>query len=218
LLVSAVNDVFSRNGNFTEATADIELIILSEKPFSNTYFQIISGNKMMIKPLRKNITLFTGSAVAIVICCCCSMALFLHYLAIAAPLKGVYTLPTNNTANMKSSYEVLFTTATTGTIKTINIAFPNHTNTQFANLIEREGIGPGSLLSSSDPYHYNSTIKYTVDSPVSIPDDTFIKLKISNITNTDLIGDSYTSLITTKDSTGNTIDGPTKSFTFVIMR
>ncbi len=143
------------------------------------------------------------------------MTTFFPYLALAAPLT-IFTSLSSNIVNTNSSYQIEFTTATSGTIKTVDIGFPDHYNTQFAKLIETAGIGPGSLSVNLGTSPYNSTIRYTVTSPTTITNDTYIKLKISNITNPNVPGDHYTLLITTKNSTGNIIDGPSKTKTFVI--
>src|SRR5437867_13327732 len=80
--------------------------------------------------------------------------------AMAAALSGVRSQPTSNIATTKASYEILFTTATTGTIKTVTIAFPAGYVVGFAILIERAGIGAGGLAASGN------TLTYTVTSPV----------------------------------------------------
>jgi hypothetical protein len=147
------------------------------------------------------------------------------YIAIAAPLDS-YAFLSSNIVNTNSSYEIRFTTKTTGTIKTIDIGFTDHFNTQSAKLIEIEtdnqtiDISQGSLSFISgappDAEEYTSTIQYTVKSPVSIPAGTLIKLKISNITNPSVAGYAYSLLVTTKDHAGNTIDGPSETKTFTI--
>jgi hypothetical protein len=93
----------------------------------------------------------------------------------AAALTSPFSQPTNNVATIKASYEILFTTATTGTIKTITIAFPTGFSVTPAILIERSGIGPGSLSASG------TTLTYTVSSPVSVPAGTPIRLELANI-------------------------------------
>ena len=165
----------------------------------------------MIKSLTINTILYIGVATAIL----CFMTSLFPFQALAAPL-SIFTSLSSNIANTNSSYQIEFETATNGTIKTIDIGFPDHYNTQFAKLIETNGINPGSLSFSSGTYPYPSTIHYTVTSPVPIPADTYIKLKISNITNTNVAGEDYTLLTTTKDDAGNTIDGPSETKTFII--
>lgn len=165
----------------------------------------------MIKSLPTNTILYIGAAIGIIF----FITSFFPYLALGAPL-GIFTSLSSNTVNTNSSYQIEFTTATNATIQTIDIGFPDQYNTQFAKLIETVGIGPGSLSVNPGASPYNSTIQYTANYPVTIPNDTYIKLKISNITNPNLPGDDYTLLITTKDSAGNIIDGPSKTKTFII--
>src|SRR5206468_1287580 len=104
------------------------------------------------------------------------MTTFFPYLALAAPLT-IFTSLSSNIVNTNSSYQIEFTTATSGTIKTVDIGFPDHYNTQFAKLIETACIGPGSLSVNLGTSPYNSTIRYTVTSPTTITNDTYIKLK-----------------------------------------
>jgi hypothetical protein len=165
----------------------------------------------MIKSLPINTIFYIGAAIGIFY----FMTSFFPYLALAAPL-SVFTSLSSNIVNTNSSYQIEFTTATNGTIKTIDIGFPDNYNTQFAKLIETSGIGPGSLSVNSGMSPYTSTIQYTVNYPVTIPNDTYIKLKISNITNPNMARDDYTLLITTKDTANNIIDGPSKTKTFII--
>jgi len=126
----------------------------------------------------------------------------------AASLTGVRTQPTNNIVTINASYEVLFTTATTGTIKNITMAFPAGYSLLSAILIERNGIGAGSLSASG------TTLTYTVAPPsvVRVPAGTAIRLEVANITQPNTAG-SHSITITTKDTRGNMIDGPTASTT-----
>jgi hypothetical protein len=124
----------------------------------------------------------------------------------AAALIGHSTEPTNNLVTLKATYEVLFTTATTGTIKTITIAFPTGFGIS-PILIDRSGIGAGVLSVSG------TTITYTVSSPVSVPANTPIRLELAEIfqpANPGLI----LITVTTMSSSG-IIDGPTTTATFL---
>ena len=125
----------------------------------------------------------------------------------AASLTNVVTPPTNNIATIKANYEIIFTTATTGTIKTISIAFPQGFSITSAILIERSGIGAGSLSLSG------TTLTYSITSPVSIPSGTPIRLELAGLIQPSTPG-PYTITITTKDSAGNIIDGPTTHSTY----
>lgn len=122
--------------------------------------------------------------------------------AFAATLAGVRTQPTSNIVITKSSYELLFTTASTGTIRTVTIAFPTGFNLGLVTLIERSGIGAGAMSLSG------TTLTYTVTSPVSIAAGIPIRFELSNVIHPATPG-TYSISITTKDSSGNIIDGPT---------
>ena len=64
----------------------------------------------------------------------------------AATLTSVFIIPTNNIVNTKTTYDIFFKTATTGTIKFIHMTFPSGFDVSAATkLIERSGIGSGSL-------------------------------------------------------------------------
>jgi hypothetical protein len=116
--------------------------------------------------------------------------------------------PTSNIVNTKASYEILFTTATAGSIKTITVAFPTGFYVGAAILIERSGIGAGTLSASG------TTLTYTVTTPVSIPAGIPIRLELANINHPSTPG-TFLITITTKNSLGGTIDGPTSATTFI---
>ena len=101
-------------------------------------------------------------------------------------------------------------TATTGTIKFIDIAFPTGFDVSAAKLIDRSGIGTGSISAQSP-----TVLIYTVTSPASVPAGTTIRLEIGRITNSDTEGD-FRGILTTEDANNAIIDGPTNSFTFPI--
>ena len=128
--------------------------------------------------------------------------------ASAAPLTSMSVSPTSNIINEMATYNFLFKTATTGTIKTIEINFPSSFNLANIRLIERDGIGSGTLSFSG------STIRYTVGGSESIPVGTNIRLEIARIIAT--VEGSFSVSIKTLNSQGGTIDGPTTSGPFVI--
>jgi hypothetical protein len=129
----------------------------------------------------------------------------------AATLTSVFIIPTNNIVNTKTTYDIFFKTATTGTIKFIHMTFPSGFDVSAATkLIERSGIGSGSL-SVGNP----TTLVYTVDNPVSVPAGTTIRLEIARIVNSDTAGNFRVS-IATENTTPTIIDGPTNSFLFPI--
>ena len=81
-------------------------------------------------------------------------------------------------------------------------------------LIERSGIGSGSL-SNGGPSDSSSKLVYTVDSPVSVSVGTKIRLEIGRIDNSEqTTSNAYRVSVTTKNTGGNTIDGPTSSNSF----
>ena len=126
----------------------------------------------------------------------------------AGILTGIRVVPSNNLVTTKSTYDIFFTTATTGTIKTIEMNFGGDFNVSpAAKLIERVGIGGGALSASG------STLKYTVSNPVSISSGTEVRLEIGRII-AQTIGDSFQITVTTKNALGSIIDGPTLSTGF----
>jgi hypothetical protein len=122
----------------------------------------------------------------------------------AGALASVFVKPSNNIVNTVATYEITFNTAITGTIKTITLAFPSGYNTFGAKLIERSGVGAGTVALGP------TTITYSVTSPITVPANTPIRLEFSNINNPGVAG-NYAVAITTKDSSAVVIDGPTAS-------
>lgn len=101
----------------------------------------------------------------------------------AAALTHLLVLPTSNIVNERATYDILLRTATTGTIKTIQIDFPLGFDLAVATrLIERSGIGSGSLSVINNPDVAGAkSLRYTVSSAVSIPAGTDIRLEIARI-------------------------------------
>src|SRR6058998_2339827 len=95
----------------------------------------------------------------------------------AGALTNVFVMPSDNVFRSESYYVVAFTTATTGTIKTITMTFPSGFVLTNAKLIEVQNIGAGTIGISSQ------TITYTVNSAVSVPAGTAIKIMIGKIVN-----------------------------------
>ncbi|MGH9984131.1 MAG: hypothetical protein ACRD8W_09260 [Nitrososphaeraceae archaeon] len=126
-----------------------------------------------------------------------------------AALSGVWARQTNNIVGAQSYYDIIFVTSTTGTIKFIDITFPDGTlmGAPPRHLTsEREGIGHGNAVHTS-----STTISYTVLNPVSIPEGTKIRLEFFNLVNPTLPSTGYRVTVTTKDAGGAIIDGPTAS-------
>jgi hypothetical protein len=129
----------------------------------------------------------------------------------AGSLTSVTVIPTNNIVNTRTTYDIFFKTATTGTIKIINMTFPSGFDVSAATkLIERSGIGSGSLSAPS-----STTLIYSVSNPVSVPAGTTIRLEIGRIVNSIIAGNFRVS-IATENTTPIIIDGPTNSFSFPI--
>ena len=126
----------------------------------------------------------------------------------AATLTGVSVSPASNVINERATYDIFLTTKTTGTIKIIQIDFPSSFNLASFRLIEKSGIGPGSLSFSG------STLKYTVNSATSVPAGTNIKLEVGRIIATE--AGSQTVSIQTTSPQNVVIDGPTSSGSFTI--
>jgi hypothetical protein len=131
----------------------------------------------------------------------------------AGTLTSVFILPTNNIVNTKTTYDISFKTATTGTIKTIHMTFPSSFDVTAAyKLIEKNGIGSGSLSAAS-----KTTLVYTVSNPVSVPAGMTIRLEIDRVVNSN-VGANFQMSITTENTIPTIIDGPTKCFSFPIKR
>jgi hypothetical protein len=133
---------------------------------------------------------------------------------IQAPLQIPRTLQSNDLINSLAFYEVTFITSTTGAIDKIEMAFPSFTNIGAAGLIERIGIGGGTLTKAG------TTLTYDLTTPVSIPAGTFIRLEMFGIKNPSGTCPGgvcvVTATITTRDSSGTVIDGPSQTNTYNI--
>ena len=131
----------------------------------------------------------------------------------AGTLTSIAIFPADNIVNSRTTYDIMFKTATTGTIKAIHMTFPNSFDVSAANkYIERSGIGPGSLSAPSCSIS-NCELKYTVSSPVSVPAGTTIRLEIGKIINSATAG-SFKVGISTEAQV--ILDGPTQSPSFPI--
>jgi len=130
----------------------------------------------------------------------------------AGILTNVFSIPSDNIFSSNSYYTITFNTATTGTIKTIEIKFPIGFNVAAANLIEVQGIGAGSLSV------VGQVVKYTVSSPVSVPAPRAIKIMIADVTNAVTLSNQIS--VVTKDNSisSGVIDGPTNSALFKLIQ
>jgi hypothetical protein len=129
-----------------------------------------------------------------------------------AALQIPRTLQSTDLVNSLAIYEVTFITSTTGVIDKIEVQFMSGINIASAGVIERVGIGGGTLLKS------DTTITYDVTTPVSIPAGTFIRLEMFGIKNPINPSTTFTAMITTRDSGGNLIDGPSQTNVYTIKK
>jgi hypothetical protein len=120
----------------------------------------------------------------------------------AATLRTPSAIPSNNLVSTTSTYEITFNTATAGAIKTVKITFPDGYNIAGTKLVEKEGIGAGSINV------VGNTLTYNVNSPVNNPVGSLIRLELSNIVNKITTASSSVS-ISTNNANGVIIDGPT---------
>jgi hypothetical protein len=126
--------------------------------------------------------------------------------AMAGFLTNVNLVPTNNLVNTVSSYDIIFTTATTATIRDIKIEIKPIPAIIMPGviLIEASGIGPGTLKQSN-----SNTWDYIVTSPQSIHSGTSIRLEIGNLVNPPPFKGQGTleALVSTINPSGGFIDG-----------
>jgi len=124
----------------------------------------------------------------------------------AGTLTGVSATTDNSTAGATANYTIDFTTATSGNITTIVMAFATEFNVSGATLGTVTEIGAGSIGISGD------NVTYTVSSPVEVADNVSVSIGLSNIVNPTASG-SHNITITTKDDLGSEIDSDTASVT-----
>ena len=137
-------------------------------------------------------------------------------VAMAAPLTNVIVNPTNNIVTTIATYEITFTTGTTGTIKSLQIDFPVFTDISSSKLIERSGIGRRSYGPAIRCAQACNRLVYTITNPISIPAGTDMRFEFSSILNSNSARDNSAADVATKDSAGHVIDGFTESSTFSI--
>ena len=126
----------------------------------------------------------------------------------AAGLTSVSVVPMSSIVNQRTVYDIFLKTATTATIKTIEVTFPPGFDLTLATkLIEREGIGFGYFSSSG------STLNYTVNNPVKVSAGTMIRLELARIV-AENAGSFTVSIRTLRGD--SQIDGPTSSYSFSI--
>ncbi|MBI5193118.1 MAG: hypothetical protein HZA08_06715 [Nitrospirae bacterium] len=128
-----------------------------------------------------------------------------------APLTSVQAMPSNNIIYAKGYYTIAFNTGTAGAIKKIEAKFPANFNLGNAKLIETANIGAGGISITGLPAT-GQTLTYTVSAltPPNVAANTKIRLMIGDTVNNGVTVAQYVS-VTTKDSGGLVIDGPTNS-------
>jgi len=120
------------------------------------------------------------------------------------PLTTVIISPSNNEPGRGTQFVAMFTTAKTDVIKTIEIQLKPGTRCKPEIPYLANGIGPGILTCDTN----TGLATYTVTSPVSVPAGTTITILLAKIINPPSSG-FFLASVTTKDSTGTIIDGPT---------
>jgi hypothetical protein len=115
------------------------------------------------------------------------------------PTNMSWAVSNNQVGATGVTYSYSFTTATTGTIKTITFAVSGSGLAGTPTISRNYGIGAGTVTRSGQ------TITYTVTSAVSVSAGIPIYLAFSGLTNSSSAG-SYTTTITTQTSAPATID------------
>src|SRR5262249_49242301 len=93
-------------------------------------------------------------------------------------LTGVSALASNNLVKAVGWYTVAFTTATAGTIKTVEITFPSNFDTHYSVFIMEQGLGTGSYSLSG-----SQKVIFTVTSPISVPAGTHVSILFGKVIN-----------------------------------
>jgi hypothetical protein len=123
----------------------------------------------------------------------------------AAALTNVnWSVSNNQVSATPVNYSFSFTTATTGTIKSITFVFSGAGMAGAPAIVRNYGIGAGSVALAGQ------TITYTVTAAVSVSAGIPIYIELSGMTNTATAG-SYTFAVTTRTAAPATIDGPTNT-------
>lgn len=132
----------------------------------------------------------------------------LSEISTESTLTGAYADPSNSIVLTKGYYIISFNAATSGAIKKVEIEFPSGyvIDTQ-PHLLIALGIGDGSIVKDSlNPQKLIYTV--SANPPPSIPSGRNIKYFIANVKNNGTTA-LQSATITTRDSSGNIIDGPT---------
>jgi len=162
------------------------------------------GDEMLIRPgdhRRGRLAVVLGAL---------GIVLFLGSAGLAGagtPTNISWSVSNNQIGATGVSYSCSFTTATTGTIKTITFAVSGSGLGGTPTINRNYGIGAGTVGRSGQ------TITYTVTSAVSVAAGIPIYIELGGLTNSSTAG-TYTTTVTTQTSTPSTIDtGTTPSVT-----
>lgn len=123
----------------------------------------------------------------------------------------VTAVPSTNIVSETGHYAVIFTTGATGTIKTVEMAFPTGFNLSGVRLVEVAGLNPGTLSVSGQK------LIYTVTSEVSVPINQEVRIIAGGIKNRTSTT-ANTLPVTTKDAANGIIEGPTASNAFTLTK
>jgi hypothetical protein len=129
----------------------------------------------------------------------------------AADLTDVTATPDVNVAGATANYTIAFTANTTGTIAVITMEFPTGFDVTDVSLINKTGIGDGTIEDQGQAVVYNVTV------PAEVTEGTPITIELGNIVNTQTAGTDYAVTVTTYAAGPTEIDGPTNSAPFEIV-
>jgi hypothetical protein len=127
-----------------------------------------------------------------------------------APLSPPAAYLSTDLVGSKSIYEIVFVPTTTGTIKKVEMTFPAGTDISGVNILDRIGLGGGTLTKSG------TTLTFTVNNAVSVPAGTFIRLEMVNVKNPQFPSPVYKIAVTTRDPANMVIDGTTESTAYIV--
>ena len=162
------------------------------KATANLKIKSLSGRMAVVAVLALAATTMTGVSSA---------------SAAGALANTTWSVSNNQTGATAVTYTFEFTTATSGTIKTVTATVPGNTGGN-ATLIQAYGLGTGTVALASN------TLTYTVGTAETVAAGVPIYIEIGGLTNTSTAG-SYTSTVTTKDATAvaiDTVTSPTVAF------
>ena len=120
-----------------------------------------------------------------------------------AAIGSLSARPTNDIVNRKAFYDVVFLTATTGTIKKIEVTFPPGTGVpSSASFNEAEKCVPGGncTILTGTTSKSGQTLTYTITNAVNVPVGTKIRLEFANIVNPITPNNAYHVTVSTRNA------------------